>query len=472
MRQILRLPTPLLLLLLATYSLSAQTLDWSAVQQQVLEYHPLAKQSGLLREQAAAMLLRARGGFDPKAFGAYSNKNFNGKNYFQYVETGVKLPTWAGLEIKSAYNYAAGDFLNAESKLPKNGQTTIGFDWSLGQGLLFDERRAGLQMARISLEMSESERRALLNDLLLESAKTYWDWVLAQQSLQITEDALLQAKIRHNGLTESFRQGDKPAIDTLESFILVQSRTLDLQFARTEAQNAAIALTVFLWNADNQIMTPETLPAVPAIMLMNTGMEAVLEVDDLVQQAQLRHPEIQLYQAKLRQLATERRLKNEKRKPVVNLSYYLLGNGWSFFPSASARGVEVLANDIKWGLDVSYPLLNRKARGDYQLTQIKLAQTELELQLKIQGVESKVRQYANDLQNLRAQVVLFRDMTDNFRRLLAAENEKFLQGESSIFLINTREQRWLDTQLKLLKLLTTLQKTEAGLKWAVGVLAY
>jgi outer membrane protein len=130
----------------------------------------------------------------------------------------------------------------------------------------------------------------------------------------------------------------------------------------------------------------------------------------------------------------------------------------------------MLANDVKWGIDFSYPILNRKARGDWQLTQLKIVQTELELQQKRQTVEMKVQQYANDLTNLRAQAVLFRDVTANYRRLLDGENEKFSIGESSIFLVNTREQRWLDAQLKYLKLLSELRKAEAGIQWAAGVL--
>jgi outer membrane protein TolC len=177
------------------------------------------------------------------------------------------------------------------------------------------------------------------------------------------------------------------------------------------------------------------------------------------------------YQYKLQQLSTELRLKNEKLKPVVNVNYNLLGEGWSFFPSGTPQGVSVLANDIKWGMDINYPLLNRKARGDVQLTKIKIEQTTLELQQKINQVETKVRIYANNVQNLRAQVALFRDMTNNFRALLEAENERFLQGESAVFLIISREQRWLDTVIKGIKLSAELQKATAGLKWASGNLA-
>jgi len=454
---------------LATFNnLSAQTLDWTTFQQQVLEYHPVARQSNLLLDQAQATQLRARGGFDPKSFANYSNKNFNGANYFQFAEAGIKLPTWAGLELKAAYNYTDGVFLNPENNLPKNGQANLGLEWSLLQGMLFDERRADLKLARVELDVSAAKRRAIRNDLLLESAKAYWNWVLARQSVQVTTDVLTQAQIRHKGLVESFQQGDKPAIDTLESFIQVQSRLLDLQFARTEAQNTTIALAVFLWTNDNLPMKPENLPQAPEFSLADPSSETVVDLTSLAQQAQSNHPELQLYALKLRQLATERRLKLEKRKPTLNLSYYLLGNGWEFFPGSTGQGAGVFANDIKWGLDFSYPLLNRKARGEYQLTQIKVVQTELDLQQKMQEVTAKVQQYGNDVLNLRAQVRLFQEITTNYRRLFEGEQEKFQQGESSVFLLNTREQRWLDTQIKLLKLQAELKKAEAGLRWAVG----
>jgi len=448
----------------------AQSLEYTDFKQQVLENHPLARQADLYRDQASAMLLRAKGGFDPKAFAEHSGKNFNGKTYFQYTEAGLKVPTWAGLEFKGAYNLASGNFLNTEHSLPENGQASFGLVWTLGQGLMFDERRAGLQMARAGIEMGEAERLEARNDLMLEANKSYWTWNYAENAVGIVLDALRQAEIRHEGLRQSFIQGERSAFDTLETFIQVQSRQVDLQFARVDAQNAALALSVFLWNSDNQMLTTDRIPPAPMLLGTEIGAGMPSDAERLLQQARSSHPELRQYQVKLRQLTTERRLKNEKRKPVLDLSYNLLGNGWEFFPTASADGPAMLANDVKWGIDFSYPILNRKARGDWQLTQLKIVQTELELQQKRQTVEMKVQQYANDLTNLRAQAVLFRDVTANYRRLLDGENEKFSIGESSIFLVNTREQRWLDAQLKYLKLLSELRKAEAGIQWAAGVL--
>lgn len=336
---------------------------------------------------------------------------------------------------------------------------------------MIDERRAELRQARIGLEQGEAERAAALNDLLLEAAKAYWTWVAADNSLRIYTDALLQADLRNTAIRESFLQGERSAMDTLETFIQLQNRRLDVLFAQTELQNALLGLQVFLWNNNNQIVAPEQIPPSPTLLSGEFVSLPAQNALELARQARLQHPEIRIYDAKLRSLDVERRLKNEKRKPILDLNYYLLGNGWQFFPTAGAEGVGVFGQDMKWGLNFSYPLLNRKARGDLQVTEVKIAQTDFELRQKRQSVENKVRQYANDLNNLASQITLYQGITTNYRSLLDAEIERFSFGESSVFLINTREQRWLDAQIKYLKLLSEYRKAEAGLQWSAGVLA-
>lgn len=463
----------LLLIHLSLFALAArsQTLDWPSFRTLVLENHPAAKQADLFRDQAAAVLLRAKGGFDPKAFADFTSKNFRDKNYFQYTEAGLKWPTLLGLEVKGAYNYTSGAYLNPESVLPADGQATFGLNWTLGQGLFIDERRAALRQANIGLQQGDAERAALLNDLLLEAAKAYWNWVAADNTLSVLDAALRQAEQRNTAIRESYLQGERSAMDTLETFIQVQNRLLDVNFARVDLQNATIALQNFLWNENLEPRASGQVPPPPTLLTGDFIPISVQTAQELAQQARLQHPELRMYEAKRRSLDVERRLKNEKRKPVLDLSYYLLGEGWQFFPTSTANGGAVLTNDIKWGVNFSYPLLNRKARGDLQATEIKIVQTDYEIRQKRLTIENKVRQYANELNNLNNQITLYRSTTANYRTLLDAENERFTFGESSVFLVNTREQRWLDAQIKYLKLLSEYRKAEAGLQWSAGALA-
>lgn len=452
------------LLWLISISTQAQRLEWNTFRQQVLEQHPLSVQADLSMDQANASLLRARGGFDPKTYADVYSKTFRERTYFQYTEAGVKLPTWAGFELKAAYNLASGTYLNPENALPSEGQASLGFIWSAGQGLFTDERRTNLRQARTGLEAADAERALTRSDLMLEAAKTYWSWALADQQLRIYAAALQQSELRHEGLRQSFFQGDKPAIDTIESYMQVQNRQLDLNFATTDLQNARIALANFLWpQANDDARLTEIARFQPDSMLLVPMINRAAWIE----QALNVHPQRRWYQAKLQNLEWERRLKQEKTKPVLDLNYNILGAGWSFFPSP-ADGISVLSNDIKWGLQFSYPILNRKARGDLQITRIKIAQTELDRSQKLRTIENKIRQYANELDNLGNQIVVFRNLTDNYQRLLDGETEKFRQGESSVFLINTREQRWLEAQIKYLKLLSEYMKTEAALRWAAG----
>ncbi len=446
--------------------------DWPSFRAVVLQQHPVARQADLIVERAQAELLRARGGFDPKLYGDWSGKQFNGKQYFLYSEAGVKVPTWLGIELKGNYNRASGVFVNPEGNLPEQGQVAAGLIWTLGRGLFIDDRRAELQISQVGLDQGRAERAALLNDLLFDAAKVYWDWTFAQNALSIYEEALRQAQIRYEGIVESFLQGDKPAIDTLEAFIQVQNRLLDVNFARVDLQNATIALTNFLWGPNGDPAGLSGIPAPPEILMAGNYQPPTEPMArDLLQQAQTQHPILRAYDAKLRALEVERRLKVEKRKPQLDLTYQLLGNGWQFFSTPGVEGPQVLANDVKWGLQFSYPILNRKARGDWQVTQIKIAQNNLELAQKRLEIENKTQQYLNEINTLAGQVNLFRGIALNYRALLDGEYEKFRFGESSVFLINTREQQWLDAQIKYMKLMALYRKTEAGLLWSAGVLA-
>ncbi|MCC7504505.1 MAG: TolC family protein [Saprospiraceae bacterium] len=452
---------------------NTEPLDWLSFRRQVISSHPAAVQANLRLDQARAYLLKARGGFDPKAYAEVYGKNFNGKEYFNYGEAGIKIPTWMGLEFKGAYNQASGIYLDPESTLPADGQVSAGITWRLGQGLLFDERRADLAQARIGLRAAEAERDLILNNLLLDAMKAYWTWVIAENQLRVYEEALRQAQLRIDAIRESVVQGDKPAIDTTETLLQVQIRQLDVNFARLERQNAALELANYWWTDANTTIAPALLPPAPRLdPLLPPGLLPDAVRTDLRLQALANHPELRGYEAKLQNLSVERRLKNEWRKPSLDLNYYLLGNGWTFFPTPyPGEGIGVVTNNTKYGLSFSYPILNRKARGDYQLAQIKVRDTELALSQKKRAIEMKFNQYLNELDNYAGQIVLFAGMTSNYRSLLDAELAKFELGESSVFLVNTREQRWLDAQIKYQELVGEYQKANVALLWSAGTLA-
>ena len=71
---------------------------------------------------------------------------------------------------------------------------------------------------------------------------------------------------------------------------------------------------------------------------------------------------------------------------------------------------------------------------------------------------------------LERQIRLSTDMLQNYEDLLQAENEKFRIGESSVFLLNSREQKLIAARKKWLKQKAEYEKARAGRLWAAGQL--
>jgi outer membrane protein TolC len=441
-----------------TATLKALTINsfWNKVKAN----HPLAKQGSLYNRIASAELLAAKGGFDPKLYGDLEQKYFDSKNYFSLGEYGVKVPTWYGVELKGSYNTTKGAFLNPEEKLPKNGQAIVGISFPLLQGLMIDERRGNLFKAQQAQGLYEAERQNVFNDLAIETAKIYWKWAFYYQQAEIFRQALNVAQTRFEAIKTSYEQGDRMAMDTLESFIQVQDRQFQYNDALLDFQNATTALTAFLsagkniaLNSDNKPQNFNTYPLSLTADLRQNMLENLNQS----------HPAIRYYGFKMAQLNVDRRLKQEKFKPKLNFNYNFLGNGFQLS--------NVFNDNYKWGVSFSSSTLFRAERGDVELAKIKIENTQLMIEQKLLDLKNKLQQYFNETDNLQNQLNVYTDIVANYQRLLQLENARFELGESSLFLINSREMKFIESQVKIAKIRSEIEINRASIDYATGVLA-
>ena len=427
----------------------------------VAAYHPAARNADLVIQQAEANLRMAKGAFDPKAYGIWDQKSFDGKNYFSVGSAGIKVQSAFGVSVKSEFNLARGQFLNPENNLPAEGQAVLGINVPLLNGLLFDPFRAELQQARLGLQGGAAQRRSQLNDFLFGAGLAYLDWALAHYQVQIFQQAADVAAQRLKIVAESFIQGDKPAIDTLETYIQLQNRSFDLNEALLERANARQTLETFFWEQGKPVWTnalnvliPEPMPLPPSNQ--NPVLEQYLL--DLAK----RHPDLQDLAVELQILNVDRRIAAEQFKPRLDFSYNILSTGTDFLP--------ILTGNYKWGLNFSFPLFLRKEQGKMENVRLKQIITGNKFDRKLAEQEAKIRNYFNELQTTQQQIALYTEVARNYAQLFEAEQIKFDLGESSVFLLNTREQKLLEARLKLIKLQAILRKNLLALSWASGQL--
>ncbi|MEM6769799.1 MAG: TolC family protein, partial [Bacteroidota bacterium] len=141
-------------------------------------------------------------------------------------------------------------------------------------------------------------------------------------------------------------------------------------------------------------------------------------------------------------------------------NYYLLGDGFNI--PISGEG-SPLTRGFKVGVTASYPIFNRKARGDAELGRLKIIEAESKLQDKRQSLRQKASAYQEALAVYSAQLEEGTRLADQNLKLLEAERELFRVGESTQFLLNTRQQNLQKALLVAEKL--RFSRNKAAFTW-------
>lgn len=442
-----------------------KTLSVSEFVEIVKKYHPVAKQAQLIPEQAKTELLIARGGWDPNISSAYDSKTYDGNNYYSYFENKISVPVWYGIEVNAGYDFVYGGRINTESKLPDDGLGYLGISVPLLKNMLMDKQRATLRKAQIFRDASEQQRLIILNDLLLDALKTYYTWSYAYNEYKIYVEAANVALVRFNATVQANLFGDRAAIDTTEALTQLQNRQFQLNDARLLFLNSGLELTNYLWLENEKPRGFDTtlIPAPLTSEFTNQDLPFA-RLDELIYQLRQTHPALFNYNFKLRELDIERKLRIENLKPTLNVKYNLLSERFNF---QSNTGI-VFTNNYKFGVNFAMPLTFMQGRGALRLTKIEIQNTHYAIDYKQQELTNQLKSYFNELINLQQQTKLYQETVRGFKTLFDGETTRFNNGESSLFLVNARENRYLDSQVKLRELQAKYYKTEAALKWTVG----
>lgn len=430
----------------------------------VIRNHPVVKQANLLTEQARQELLMVRGaGFDPKLVSTWDEKTFQSKEYYNIWQNYIKVPTWFGAEFKAGYDEVYGSNVNPERKIPSNGLSYVGVSVPLGSGLFIDQRRATLRQAQVFQKLNEAEKIKTINKIIFEASKDYWEWYFRYFRFKNAELGFSLAQNRYSFVKKRVNLGEEAPIDSTEALILLQNRIVNLNSAQVDWLNASLALSNHIWDANSNPMEIDTTLKPPMADILSPENEVILE--NLLSFAAKNHPEIQKFSLKLRQLQIEKNLAVENIKPQINLNYSLINSG---FNPISGVNSEFAQNNYKAGFNIEIPIFYRKEIGKIQLTKAKMKSTSFERDFVSRQIANQISSYYNEMKNIESILIIQKKLIDNYTILRAGEIEKFNNGESSLFLVNSRESSLLESQLKLVELEAKFFKTKAGLFWAAS----
>lgn len=454
-----------ILLLLRFASLSSQetandTLGFTEYLSYVKQYHPVVRQAQIHLQKGEAELLKARGAFDPKLEVDFDKKEFKGTEYYNLLNSTFKIPTWYGLELKAGFEQNEGFYLNPERRVPPEGLFSAGVSISATQGLIIDKRRAALRSAKALRSQAAAEVQLMVSEVIYEATLAYFEWARLHQQLEIYNGFVENARERYRGINLNAEMGEIPAIDTVEAGIALQDRLLQLEQTRVRLFKQRLEVSNFIWLENN--VPVELQPQISPESILKRTMTINTDIENFLQDFSLdEHPKILAIEGKLEELKIQRLLKINNLLPKVNLEYNFLT------PQPDLVDTYDTSN-YKAGLKFSFPLFLRKERGELKIAEYKLQDTSLENEISRRKIENKINGMLQEINSYLIQIRLSREMVENYEKLLAAEERKFSFGESSLFLINTRESKLIEAQLKQYELLTKYNMIRASFYRSLG----
>ncbi len=428
----------------------------------VKTFHPIVKQAKINIEKSKADVTIARGSFNPIIANYLGNKTIANTNYYNLINPSITIPTWFGIEVSAGVQDYSGDRL--DNSMTNGKQNYVGIQVPLLKNLLIDKRRASLKQAIIFKDLRNTQQQIVVNDILMDASVQYWEWVNAFESYEIIRKNVAVSKQRFELVEKTFLNGERPAIDTIEAKIQYQSFELLENEYFLKFKNEGLLLSSFLWKENNiPYLLPENI--LPFDGWKNKINNQTIELDDLLQKAKQFHPELEFYKQKISGLEIEKKLKFQELLPKLDFEYNHFNKNYNL----ETNGL-LFQNNYQYGLKLEMPLFLSNGRGEYKNARLKIEETLLSQSEKTLAIEIKIKNYYNEFLTLKKQLQLQQDVLGNYEKLLKAEETLFMNGESSLFLINARETKLLESKQKLVNLKTKYFKTIYALQWSAGIL--
>jgi len=430
----------------------------------VRKYHPVIKQSFLQNEMSKNDLLATKSVFDPSFQMNTEEKTFDNKLYYRFNNTELKIPLWYGIDIKAGTENNIGERI--DPSLTINNSAFVGVSLEPFRGIMVDKRNSIVKQAKNFVELTKNEQLLVVNDLLLETTSAYWNWVNAYYINSILIRSVQNNRQRYEVVKKSFYAGDRAAIDTTEALTQLQTFEIMQNQAALDLQKARLELSNYFWTANGMPYELEE----QIVPLTNFELNRISNIElgrleELVDEAIRTHPKIKMTNNKSAILDIEKRLKTIELFPSLKINYNALENNLSRISSNFNS-----SNNTKYGVTLTMPLFQRQARGELAKTKNKIDELDWNIKYITLEIENKVRGSFAEFYALKQQIKTNEGILNANKLLFDTENIKFQIGESSLFLINNRELKFIETEQKQIALIAKFYLSIYKNLWAMGSL--
>lgn len=418
---------------------------------------------------------------------------------------GVRQQTpYQGLSLQIDFNNQRQSINNPFNTLNPiyQSQLSVSLVLPLLRGRVIDQQRAAIRIRSKQLDQSKTDFETRVVNLITRAQSAYWDLVAALSDASVAREGVDLAREQRDRTKRQIDAGTLAPVELAASEAELQRR-IDTYVSTvgivTQAENNLKSFVTpgredAMWNQKIDPTDPRPLE------------EPKLAVSDAVNLALKQRPELKAVDLQADQAKVQTRLAQNQLKPQVNLTgnYYNTGiagpitNSQNPFGSQAAyyeriNELSSLANltplpsinfgsgpppgltggygtalsnlfsgnfqSVQAGLNIQWNPRNREAEA--VLAQANIAERRLRLSRKQveQGVEVEVRNALQALETSRQRIEAAQASEHAAREKLDSEIRLFQTGESTNFLVLTRQNELLDSQRRSVQ--ATLDRNRA-----------
>ncbi len=399
------------------------------------------------RRAVQADILTADGAFDV----VFSSDGFDRATGFwagRVVNTQLrkKLKPLGGT-VYGGYRISDGTFPIYEDINFTNtgGEFKLGALFSLLKNRKIDARRFQVNDANLALKQADLEVLLTRIGVQHQALTAYWRWVIAGQQLEAYEALLEIARQREAGIAKQVQKGAIAQIFITEyNQNILRRERLVLQ-AELDYQAAANDLSFYYRDGLGEIIMPK-FEQIPNQDIVKKMMTLAARSEHKVSDVLSRRPELSLLRTSLQRAEGVIALKHNDLKPQLDIRAEVSRD----FGNIAEGGLSRDSTDTIVGLRFSVPLQRREVKGKLNQTFARrdaLRQQERRTRARI---EVELRNILINLSMSKQLAIIAAQEVDQALLMQRAEQKRFEAGASDFFLLNIREERTADAQVRRL----------------------
>lgn len=401
--------------------------------------YPQIKIARLEVNKTHGQYITALGQFDP-SLSLNSASQPVGGYINNYGDTELNIPTfYNGVKLFGGYRNGQGNWpIYYQNYLTNSGgEYRAGLSLPLLRDRLIDKERAGLLTMAETIRMKQQDAAVTKINVYQEAIKAYWQWVQAGLQVETFKQLQALAEKRQNAIVKQAAQGDLPRLAIAENLQQIVQREQLLNQGEMIFEQAKINLSLYYRDKNGKPKPPldSELPSDVFDQLIHPA-EGLLQLK--------KHPALKKLQNYSNIIKLKQNLaKNELLPNLDATTYAFKQNGSGGYPLLIPQAAMV-------GFTFKFPLFQREAKGKLISARSELQQITTEKKFLFDQLKNQLTNLYIGIKMYYHQVDLLNKELNLAKKVQNGETNKFYEGDSTLFLVNQREQSTAQVRMNLI----------------------